>query len=80
MKQVKVTTLCKYFGVSTSGFYAWKKRQVRISRQYDDLKMMYWQHHARLGASSLVHDMHDLGYSMSGRTGGRMLKKARITQ
>jgi transposase InsO family protein len=36
---------------------------------------MYWQHHARLGAPSLVHDMHDLGYSMSGRTVGRMLKK-----
>ena len=52
-----------------------EKRQVRISRQYDDLKAMYWQHHARLGAPSLVHDMHDLGYSMSGRTVGRMLKK-----
>lgn len=35
---------------------------------------MYWQHHARLGAPSLVRDMHDLGYSMSERTVGRMLK------
>ncbi len=55
MRLVKVTMLCKQFGVSTSGFYAWKKRQVRIAKQYDDLKAMYWQHHARLGAPSLVH-------------------------
>ncbi len=27
-----------------------------------------------MGAPSLVHDMHDLGYSMSERTVGRMLK------
>lgn len=75
MKQVRVTVLCKYFGVSTSGFYAWKKRQIRITKQYDDLKTLYWQHHARLGAPSLIHDMYDLGYSMSERTVGRMLKK-----
>lgn len=74
MKQVKVTVLCKYLNVSTSGFYAWKKRQIRITKQYDDLKAVYWQHHARLGAPSLVHDMHDLGYGMSERTIGRMLK------
>ena len=42
--------------------------------KYNDLKAVYWQHHARLGAPSLVHDMHDLGYSMSERTVGRMLK------
>ncbi len=75
MEKVKVTVLCKQLGVSTSGFYAWRKRQVRIAKQYDDLQAVYWQHHARLGAPSLVHDMHDLGYSMSERTIGRMLKK-----
>ena len=52
-----------------------EKRQIRIAKQYDALKAVYWQHHARLGAPSLVHDMHDLGYSMSERTVGRMLKK-----
>lgn len=53
----------------------WKKRQVCIAKQYDDLKAVYWQHHARLGAPSLVHDMHDLSYSISERTVGRMLRK-----
>ena len=46
----------------------------QYSAKYNDLKAVYWQHHARLGAPSLVHDMHDLGYSMSERTVGRMLK------
>ena len=39
------------------------------------MKAVYWQHHARLEAPSLVHDMHDLGYGMSERTAGRILKK-----
>ncbi len=52
-----------------------EKRQVRIAKQYSDLKVVYWQHHAPLGAPSLVHDMHDLGYSMSERIVCRMLQK-----
>lgn len=58
-----------------ASFYAWKKRQMCIAKQYDDLKAMYWQYHTHLGAPSLVHDMHDLGYNMSEYTIGRMLNK-----
>lgn len=47
-----------------------KKCKVYIAKQYDDLKAMYWQHHACLGAPSLVRDMRDLGYSISERTRG----------
>ena len=36
-----------------------------VNQKYTDLKAVYWQHHARLGAPSLVHDMYDLGYRMS---------------
>jgi transposase InsO family protein len=39
---------------------------------------VYWQHHARLGAPSLVHDMRDIGYNLSERTVGRMLQKLRL--
>ncbi|CAM4175491.1 hypothetical protein F901_02574 [Acinetobacter dispersus] len=35
---------------------------------------MYWLHHARLGAPSLVHDMRDMGNKLSERSVGRMLK------
>ena len=51
-----------------------KKRQIRITKQYDDLKVVILEHHARLGAPSLVYDMHDLGHSISERTVGRILK------
>ena len=75
MNEVNVSSACKCLGVSTSGYYAWRKCQANLAQKYNDLKAVYWQHHARLGAPSLVHDMHDLGYSMSERTVGRMLKK-----
>ena len=75
MNGVTVSSACKCLSVSTSGYYAWRKRQANPAQKYNDLKAVYWQHHARLGAPSLVHDMHDLGYSMSERTVGRMLKK-----
>lgn len=74
MNEVTVSSACKYLGVSTSGYYAWRKRQANPAQKYNDLKAVYWQHHARLGAPSLVHDMHDLDYNMSERTIGRMLK------
>lgn len=73
--EITVSSACKCLGVSTSGYYAWRKRQIYVNQKYTDLKAVYWQHHARLGAPSLVHDMHDLGYCMSERTVGRMLKK-----
>ena len=38
-----------------------------VHQKYTDLKAIYWQHHARLGAPSLTHDMHDLGYCISER-------------
>lgn len=75
MTEITVSSACKCLGVSTSGYYAWRKRQIYVNQKYTDLKAVYWQHHARLGAPSLVHDMHDLGYCMSERTVGRMLKK-----
>ena len=75
MNEVTVSSACKCLGVSTSGYYAWRKCQANLAQKYNDLKAVYWQHHARLGAPSLVHDMHDLDYNMSERTIGRMLKK-----
>lgn len=75
MTEITVSSTCKCLGVTASGYYAWRKKQIYVNQKYTDLKVVYWQHHARLGAPSLVHDMHNLGYCMSDRTVGRMLKK-----
>lgn len=61
--------------MSTADYYAWRYRWVRTQQKYSDLKTVYWQHHARLGAPSLVHDMRDIDYNLSERTVGRMLQK-----
>lgn len=79
MTEITVSSACKCLGVSTLGYYAWRKRQIYVNQKYTDLKAVYWQHYARLGAPSLVHDMHDLGYCMSERTVGRMLKKLSLS-
>ena len=57
-------------GISTSGYYAWRK-----ARPIQRLKAVYWQQACTIGALSLVHDIHDLSYSMSERTVGKMLEK-----
>lgn len=59
MKVVKVSSTCKCFDFSTSSFNTWLKQQIDVTPKYTDLKAEYWQHHARVGASSLVHDIGD---------------------
>ncbi len=75
MTEITVSSACKCLGVSASDYYAWRKKQIYVNQKYTDLKVVYWQHYARLGAPSLMHDMHNLDYCMSDRTVGRMLKK-----
>lgn len=75
MKGTRIHVACESLNVSTSGYYAWRHRQAKIQQKYNDLKAVYWQHHARLGAPSLVHDMRDIGYCISERTLRCMLQR-----
>ena len=38
MNEVTVSSACKHLGVSTSGYYAWRKRQANTAQKYNDLK------------------------------------------
>jgi hypothetical protein len=49
--EITVSSACKYLGVSTSGYYAWRKRQIYVNQKYTNLKTVYWEHHARLTES-----------------------------
>ncbi len=75
MKGARIHAACESLGVSTSGYYAWRHRPAKTQQKYNDLKTVYWQHHARLGAPSLVHDMRDIGHNLSERTVGRILQR-----
>lgn len=74
MQKITVSSACEHIGVGRSGYYAWLKRSPKVSQKLDVLKSLYWQHYARLGAPSLVHDMRNMGYCMSERSVGRMLR------
>ncbi len=36
MTEIKVSSACKCLGVSTSGYYAWRKRQANTAQKYND--------------------------------------------
>lgn len=69
---VRIT--CSVLKLSPSGYYAWLKRAPKSKLLIDKVKAHYWQHKARLGAPSLVHDIRDEGYNVSERTVSRVLK------
>lgn len=75
MTKITFSSSCKCLAVSTSGYCAWRKRQLYVNQKYTDLKAIYWEYHTRIGPPSLTHDMHNLGYCMSERTVRKMLKK-----
>lgn len=65
MTKITFSSSCKCLAVSTSGYCAWRKRQLYVNQKYTDLKAIYWEYHTRIGPPSLTHDMHNLGYCMS---------------
>ena len=40
VNEVTVSSVCKCLDVSTSGYYAWRKRQTNTAQKYNDLKVV----------------------------------------
>jgi transposase InsO family protein len=82
-KQYKVKRLCDLFGVSTSGFYAWRARPICQHRQYD-LKLMALikeLHHGfrrSYGAARLHQELVNRGYTCSRRRINRLMRELGI--
>ncbi|MWP49879.1 hypothetical protein GQ592_09540 [Gilliamella sp. Lep-s21] len=68
-----VTRICSLLGVSSSGYYAWLKKANKSAKLSEYIQKQYWQHKARLGAPSLLHDAREAGYQVSERTISRVL-------
>ncbi|MCO6553374.1 MAG: IS3 family transposase, partial [Gilliamella sp.] len=70
-----VTRICSLLGVSSSGYYAWLKRANKSAKLSEYIQKQYWQHKARLGAPSLLHDAREAGYQVSERIISRVLQQ-----
>ncbi|OCG62259.1 hypothetical protein [Gilliamella sp. GillExp13] len=68
LSSYSVPQIYRQLNVSLSDYYNWPKGAPKSNELFDNVKALYWQHKARLGAPSLVHDMREKGYDISERT------------
>ncbi len=40
MTEITVSSACKCLGVTASGYYAWRKKQIYVNQKYTDLKVV----------------------------------------
>ena len=40
MTEITVSSACKCLGVTASGYYAWRKKQIYVNKKYTDLKVV----------------------------------------
>jgi len=40
MTEITVSSACKCLGISASGYYAWRKKQIYVNQKYTDLKVV----------------------------------------
>jgi putative transposase len=67
---------CDGLKVSSSGFYAWRKREHEPKAVELELKRTYEQHRGKAGAPMLCPDLNAVGFNYSIRTVSRLMKKA----
>ena len=84
-----VTRLCTWLNVSTSGFYAWRKR-VKCQRELDDealsemITRIYWDSQARYGSPRIHQALQREGVAIGKKRVARLMQAlglvARVTQ
>lgn len=82
-QQHKPTRLCTLFGVSKSGYYAWRNRPESAHRQYDKvlmivIKELHQGYRRAYGAARLHHELRNKGYPCSRRRINRLMKEMKI--
>jgi putative transposase len=74
LKQYSMAAWCQGLQVSSSGFYAWRKRIKEPCAVDGSLQEAYAAHKGKAGAPSLCADLRAQGFRISVRTVGRKLK------
>ena len=77
---IKPSRLCRYLGVSKSGYYAWLKRPVSNHKLHDEvlkklLKELHQGHRRCYGAERMHAELRQRGYSCSRRRINRLMKE-----
>lgn len=78
--RIPIVFACEFFGVSKSGYYAWRKRpESERTRQdrvlIEDLTATHDEHRQRLGIRRLTSELVDQGWSVSTRRVRRLARK-----
>jgi len=80
-----ITTMASVFGVSTSGFYAWRKRQEAPSKRAEKrltrdklIKHHFDEHKGRSGSPRLVEDLRDSGHACDRKTVAESMKRQNL--
>ena len=73
-----VNELCTTLGVSRSGFYAWRERQVRPEAVVIPVKGIFWQHSRRYGSRRIVAELKAQGFSRGRRYVRRILQQEKL--
>ena len=73
--------LCRWLGVSTSGFYAWEKREAS-ARYHEDQKLLeiisriYWESEGRYGSPRVHKALQHKGIAISRKRVERLMREA----
>jgi putative transposase len=73
-----VKELCTTLGVSRSGFYAWRERQIKPDAAVIPVKEIFWQHSRRYGSRRIVAELKAQGFSTGRRHVRRILRQEKL--
>jgi len=78
LNQYEPAALCEALSISRSGYHAWRKRPLNQARVQLSVAVTacHASHQARAGAPSIAADVQALGFAVSERTVGRMMRSA----
>ena len=73
-----VKELCTTLGVSRSGFYAWRERQIKPDAAVAPVKEIFWQHSRRYGSRRIVAELQAQGFPTGRRHVRRILQQEKL--
>lgn len=73
-----VADLCQALGVSRSGYYAWRNRDVKVDELSAPVTQVFWQHSRRYGSRRIVAELQAQDYVIGRRRVRRIMKEQQL--